>query len=75
MKWWFNPTDEVDRKLRHFWTTQCPGRSILVQCTPAKMRRITRWEHEGVLNQVPHALRLRLQTLEHPHGTLKHEWA
>ena len=42
------------------------------------MRRITRWEHEGVLNamqrrldQQPEAMRVRRQTVEHPFGTLK----
>ena len=42
------------------------------------MRRITRWGHKGVLDamqrrldQVPQAMRLRRQTVEHPFGTLK----
>ena len=78
MKWWFNRIDEHGKKLRHYWTTKCPDCPIKGQCTPAKMRRITRWEHEDVLDamqrrldQVPQAMRLRRQTVEHPFGTLK----
>jgi transposase len=40
--------------------------------------RVTRWEHEGVLDamprrldQRPDAMRVRRQTVEHPFGTLK----
>ncbi len=48
------------------------------QCTPAKERRITRWEHEAVieamqrrLDREPRAMRIRRQTVEHVFGTLK----
>ena len=78
MKWWFNRIDENGKPLRHYWTTKCPECPIKAQCTPAKMRRITRWEHEGVLDamqkrldQVPQAMRLRRRTVEHPFGTIK----
>jgi hypothetical protein len=47
-------------------------------CTPADYRRISRWEHEEVLDrmqarldQMPQAGRLRRQTVEHAFGTLK----
>ncbi|MDO9713690.1 IS1182 family transposase [Paracraurococcus lichenis] len=78
MKWWFNRVDENGMTLRHYWTTKCPTCPIKAQCTPAKLRRITRWEHEGVLDAMqrrldaqPNAMRLRRQTAEHPFGTLK----
>ena len=78
MKWWFNRVDENGKLLRHYWTTKCPDCPIKAQCTPAKMRRITRWEHEGVLDAMqrrlderPDAMRVRRQTAEHPFGTLK----
>ncbi len=78
MKWWFNRVDEHGKALRHYWTTKCTECPIKAQCTPAKMRRITRWEHEGVLDamqhrldQAPHTMRIRRQTAEHPFGTLK----
>jgi hypothetical protein len=54
---------------------RCPLKS---QCTPAPLRRITRSEHEHVLEVVqqrldknPQAMRLRRETAEHPFATLK----
>src|SRR5262249_42952847 len=51
---------------------------IKERCTPAKYRRITRWEHENVLeamqrrlDRTPQASKLRRQTAEHPFATLK----
>ena len=35
--------------LRRYWTTACQSCSIKSCCTPAKQRRITRWEHEHML--------------------------
>ena len=48
------------------------------QCTPGKERRVSRWEHEDVLEAVqrrldenPQAMRQRRETVEHPFGTIK----
>jgi hypothetical protein len=48
------------------------------RCAPAVQSRITRWEHEHVLEAVqrrldedPHAMRRRRETVEHPFGTIK----
>jgi Transposase DDE domain len=48
------------------------------RCTTGKERRITRWEHEHVLeaaqrrlDENPQAMRQRRETVEHPFGTLK----
>src|SRR6516162_9885204 len=38
--------EENGRTLRHYWTTACPTCPLKSQCTPASLRRITRWEHE-----------------------------
>ena len=64
--------------LRRYWTTACPTCPIKSRCTPAKQRRITRWEHEDVLETVqrrldknPSAMRGRRETVEHPFGTMK----
>ena len=64
--------------LRRYWTTACPGCPIKRHCTPAKERRITRWEHEPILEAVqrrldrhPNAMRQRRETVEHPFGTIK----
>ena len=54
------------------------GTVTQAQCTPSDYRRIARWEHEQVLDdmqqrldRMPQASRLRRQTVEHPFGTLK----
>jgi hypothetical protein len=72
-------TNEEDGKtLRRYWTTTCPGCPLKFQCTTGPQRRITRWEHEHVLEAVqqrldknPQAMRVRRETAEHPFGTLK----
>src|SRR5687767_200857 len=64
--------------LRCYRTTACPSCTIKSHCTPAKQRRITRWEHEHILEAVqrrldenPKAMRQRRETVEHPFGTIK----
>ena len=49
------------------------------QCTTGKERRITRWEHEHILEDVqqrldehPEMMRTRRETVEHPFGTIKY---
>jgi transposase len=72
-------TNEEDGKtLRRYWTTACPRCPLKSQCTKGAERRITRWEHEHVLEAVqqrldekPQAMRQRRETVEHPFGTLK----
>jgi hypothetical protein len=53
-------------------------RAIKHRCTTAKERRITRWEHEDILEAVqrrldehPEKMRQRRETVEHPFGTIK----
>jgi len=69
---------EHGRMLRRYWTAACPTCPIKAQCTPGKERRLTRWEHEDVLDAVqrrldenPQAMRQRRETVEHPFGTIK----
>ena len=64
--------------LRRYWTNACQSCAIKHRCTTGKERRITRWEHEHVLEAVqkrldknPQAMRQRRETAEHPFGTLK----
>jgi hypothetical protein len=64
--------------LRRYWTTACRGCALKDQCTTGKERRITRWEHEHVLEAVqqrldehPEKMRQRRETVEHPFGTIK----
>ncbi len=69
---------EDGRVLRRYWTTACGNCPLKPQCTTGLERRITRWEHEHVLEAVqerldknPEAMRVRRETAEHPFGTLK----
>ncbi len=64
--------------LRRYWTNACQGCAIKHDCTTGKQRRITRWEHEHVLEAVqrrldqhPEKMRQRRETVEHPFGTIK----
>ncbi len=64
--------------LRRYWTNACQNCAIKNRCTTGKERRITRWEHEHVLEAVqrrldenPRAMRQRRETVEHPFGTIK----
>jgi hypothetical protein len=75
----YHYTNEEDGKtLRRYWTNACQGCALKGQCTTGKERRISRWEHEAVLEAVqarldrnPAKMRLRRQTVEHPFGTIK----
>ena len=75
---WRMTTIENDRKMHRYWPSACPRCPIKLRCTPSDYRRIARWEHEQVLDDMQHRLdrtpqasRLRRQTVEHPFGTLK----
>ncbi len=70
--------EEHGLAIRRYWTTACATCAIKDQCTPGKERRISRWEHEAVLDAVqrrldenPQAMRQRRETVEHPFGTIK----
>jgi hypothetical protein len=41
--------EEHGMQLRRYWSSACPQCPIKAQCTPSPYRRITRWEHESVL--------------------------
>jgi transposase len=71
-------TEENGMVLRRYWTNACQSCAIKQSCTPGKERRITRWEHEHVLEAVqrrldehPEKMRQRRETVEHPFGTIK----
>jgi len=71
-------SEEKGVALRRYWTTACQSCAIKDRCTTGKERRISRWEHEHVLEAVeqrldehPQAMRQRRQTVEHPFGTIK----
>ncbi len=70
--------EEEGKTLRRYWTTACQACALKSKCTTGKERRISRWEHEAVLETVqarldrnPAKMRERRQTVEHPFGTIK----
>jgi transposase len=70
--------EEQGQKLHRYWTDACHTCPIKAQCTTGRERRITRWEHEEVVEAVqerldknPDAMRVRRETVEHPFGTMK----
>lgn len=70
--------EEKGLTLRRYWTNACASCAIKSKCTTGAQRRITRWEHEHVLEDVqrrldenPQAMSVRRETVEHPFGTLK----
>jgi len=70
--------EEKGLVLHRYWTNACRTCALKAQCTKGPQRRITRWEHEHVIEVVqarldknPDAMRTRRETVEHPFGTLK----
>src|SRR6516164_6244755 len=72
-------TIEHGMTLHKYWSSACPRCALKAQCTTSDYRRITRWEHEAVLEAMqqrldrqPEMMRVRRQTVEHPFGTIKY---
>ena len=70
--------EEKGLTLRRYWTNACLSCAIKHRCTTGRERRVTRWEHEQVLETVqrrldehPERMRQRRETVEHPFGTIK----
>jgi transposase len=62
-----------------YWSSACPTCAMKARCTTGTNRRITRWEHEDVLecmqmrlDRQSEMMRVRRETVEHPFGTLKY---
>jgi transposase len=71
-------TEEKGLVLHRYWTNACQNCTIKNSCTTGKQRRITRWEHEEIIDAVqrrldehPEKMRQRRETVEHPFGTIK----
>ncbi|MEE8577353.1 MAG: IS1182 family transposase [candidate division Zixibacteria bacterium] len=69
---------EKGQTIHRYWTSACSGCAIKSQCTTGKHRRVSRWEHEAVVEAVqarldrePERMRVRRETAEHPFGTIK----
>ena len=77
---WRFSSVEKGLKLHRYWSSNCQGCVLKSKCTPSKQRRVRRWEHEAVLEEMqnrlsnaPDMMRIRKRTVEHPFGTLK-QW-
>ena len=77
---WHMTTVEKGLTLHRYWDlASCRACALKPQCTPSLNRRVTRWEHEEVLEAMQRRMdlapqsmmKLRRRTVEHPFGTLK----
>lgn len=72
-------TVERDMTLHRYWDrASCQACALKAQCTPSIERRVTRWEHEALIDALqrrmdltPGAMRMRRRLVEHPFGTIK----
>ena len=71
-------SQENGKVLHRYWTTACGACPVKSHCTPAKERRLSRWEREDILERVqrrlednPTKMSMRRETVEHPFGTIK----
>jgi transposase len=71
-------TVENGMTLHVYWSSECSACPMKAQCTSGKERRVRRWEHEAVIDEMqarldrdPDKMRVRRQTAEHPYGTIK----
>ena len=70
--------EERGQMQRRYWQNECQNCSLRNKCTTGKERRITRWEHEHLIEEMyvrmdesPGLMRTRRCTVEHPFGTIK----
>jgi transposase len=77
---WRFSSVEKGMNMHCYWSSKCQSCTLKTQCTPSTNRRVRRWEHEAVLeemqrrlNQEPEMIRVRKRTVEHPFGTLN-QW-
>jgi transposase len=75
---WRYSTVENDMTVHRYWSSSCKECELKAKCTTGDQRRISRWEHEDILDamqirldKAPDSMRIRRQTVEHPFGTLK----
>ena len=61
-----------------YWSSACPRCALRDRCTTGPYRRISRWEHQAVpddmqrrLDRRSKAVQLRRSTVEHPFGTIE----
>jgi hypothetical protein len=75
---WRYASVEMGLTQHRYWSSHCQTCAMKAKCTPSKQRRVSRWEHQEVLeamqtrlDNAPDSMRIRRQTVEHPFGTIK----
>lgn len=75
---WRSTRVEGNLTVHRYWSSACQQCALKAKCTPSESRRVSRWEHEEVLEAMqkrldlaPESMRIRRETVEHPFGTLK----
>ena len=70
--------EEKGKLIRRYWSSACTHCALKSRCTTGQYRRVSRWEHEEVIDRArvrlmekPDAMQIRRATVEHPFGTLK----
>ena len=70
--------EENGKQIRRYWSSACPRCPLKSQCTTGAYRRVSRWEHEAVVEAVqerldrePERMRVRRETVEHPFASIK----
>ena len=71
-------SEDAGKMMRRYWTDACKTCALKTKCTTGPERRVSRWEHEAVLETVqarldrhPEKMTMRRSTAEHPFGTIK----
>ena len=72
------PREENGVQMRRYWSSACPRCPLKPKCTTSPYRRISRSEHEDVIERAqarldrhPEMMRIRRATAEHPFETIK----
>ena len=75
---YYYTTEDKGLVVHRYVTNACRHCGIKHSCTKGKERRISRWEHEHIIDAVqrrldehPEKMRQRRETVEHPFGTIK----
>jgi hypothetical protein len=70
--------EDKGKTVKKYWSSACPNCASKPQCTTGKNRRVSRWEHEAVMDKLESRMeenllmmRVRKSTVEHPFGILK----
>lgn len=71
-------TEQQGLQMRRYWTNACKDCALKSRCTRGQERRVSRWEHEHLVEasnarrRSPSApMSVRRSTVEHPFGTIK----